>query len=163
MRLLFSKMTETQGFISEWCLYMLALCVLMAGGQRPQVYGQIQVPSVVEVKEMKVQAKKHGLFELKTVLEKILRSSDVPHVILPALLLMYVKIHARLFRQDFLKKLDMQRTDESVRNQSLLIDTRNGYPVQSRSVTASFRRFLCNCDPELSIILLFPLARSMQQ
>lgn len=147
---LFSRMIETKGFISKWCLYMIALCVLMGGGQRPQVYGQLQVPSMVDIKEMEMQAKNHGFFELKTILEKTLRSSDIPNVIFPALLLNYVKFHARIVRPAILKKLDICIANPSLRNESLLIDTRNGYPLQSRSVTASVRRFLCSYDPELS-------------
>ena len=149
---LFSKMIGTKGFINKWCLYMLALCVLMGGGQRPQVYGQLQVPSVVDIREMEVQTKKNGFFELKTVLEKTLRSSDIPNVMFPALLLRYVEFHARIFRPAILKKLDTSPTSASARNQSLLIDTRSGYPLDSRSVTASVRRFLCSYDPELSSI-----------
>ena len=50
---------------------MLAGCVLSSGGQRPEVFGRLQAPSNAKLKGMKIDAIERGLFELKTVLEKI--------------------------------------------------------------------------------------------
>ena len=158
---IYSRLIEKSDLVRKWCLNMLAACVLTSGGQRPQVFGQLQTPSSVELKEMEIDAKTRGFFELHTVMEKTVRSADMPNVIFPSVMYNYVKFHVVVIRPAILQKFGLlsAKTAE-LRNQSLLLDTRNGYSVESRSITSSVRRFLCERDPELSKVTAMSLRAS---
>ena len=150
---------DRKGMIEKWALNFLIACVLASGGQRPQVFGQLQVPTPEELKSMTESCEENGFFEICTDLEKTVRSAELPNVIFPVSMLRFVRFHMVVMRPTILYKHGIQNVSSSA-NLPLLLDTRTGRPLESRQVTGSLRHFLTARDPEMSKVTTMSLRGS---
>lgn len=93
------QLSGRPSLIDKWCLNFLALLMLSAGGQRPQVYCQLQTPTEEEIANMKSSGAHCSNIELKTLREKTPQSTNLPNVILPVDVFPYLHFHVRVIRQ----------------------------------------------------------------
>lgn len=56
---------------NRWSMNFINLLVLTGGGQRPQVYTQLQLPSSGDLSDMKEMAGNQGFIQMRTVKEKL--------------------------------------------------------------------------------------------
>ena len=138
---------ENGKILQKWSVNFLGLLVLTGGGQRPQVFCQLQLPGKSALTEMRKTTEKLGYFELRTLMEKTRRAFDLPNVIFPGNLLRFVDFHALSLRPILLKK--SKRKEGALQEKTLLVDSRYGDPLSSQQVARTFQRFLCRVDPEL--------------
>ena len=141
------EILKRKGLLEKCCLNLVVVR-LLSGGQRPQVYGQLQVPSPEELERMKSEADSRGFFELATVMEKTTRSPDLANVIFPTGLLKYIQFHVEVMRPSIFIRCGATEL-VSARNRSIFLDPRSARPLVSRQVTHSLRQFLKLHDPEL--------------
>ena len=53
-----------KGLLEKWCLNLLAACLFTCGGRRPQVYGQLKVPTDEKIRNIEFEVKTRDFFEL---------------------------------------------------------------------------------------------------
>lgn len=160
-----SALTVRKGLTEKWCINFTAALVLSGGGQRPQVYAQLQLPQASELEHFADECRRNKLyFSLRAGHEKTTRSLDLPTVLFPRVILDYLSFHVLTMRpvilQQVLKKAarssgSRQRHDnfEDHRPSSqptLLLHTRHGRSLQSSDVKRTVSRFLELVDPELA-------------
>ena len=138
---------ENGKILQKWSVNFLGLLVLAGGGQRPQVFCQLQLPSKSALAEMRKSTEKMSYFELRTVMEKTRRALDMPNVVFPGNLLRFVEFHALSFRPIVVRKSKMKEGE--LQEKTLLVDSRFGDPLSSQQVARTFQRFLRRVDPEL--------------
>ena len=133
----------------KWCVNLIASMILNGGGQRPQVFCQLQLPhSDREMEEMKKMAKEEGYFQLRTVLEKTTRSSDLPSAVFPKRMLRYVRFHCKNVRPAIISNSGI--AEDGVLEKTLLVHSEKGQPLESWQVTRALRSFLQRHDKELT-------------
>ena len=136
--------------LQKWNINLIGLLVLSGGGQRPQVFCQLQLPSQAELAENERRSNKLNYVELRTVIEKTTRAFDMPNVVFPSGVFQFIDFQTRVIRPILLKK--NKRSEVGLREKTLLVDTRSGDPLRSQQVAHTFQRFLSQIDPELSKI-----------
>lgn len=139
---------KNEKIVQKWNINFTGLLLLSAGGQRPQVFSQLQLPTKIELESLKRRAEKQECIELRTVIEKTARSFDMPNVAFPSKTFAFVDFHSRIMRPIMKKRINM--TEGSLEERTLLIDTRSGYPLSSTQISRTFRRFLSRLDEELA-------------
>ena len=115
------ELSRKGGLVEKWSINFLAALLLCGGGQRPQVYCQLQVPLENELQMMQRRAEQEGFIELKTAVEKTPRVLDMPNVIFPMYMLDYIK-----FQTKFVRPIIFQRTalgDQNFPEKSLILNT----------------------------------------
>jgi hypothetical protein len=134
----------------KWSINILAALVLSGGGQRPQVYAQLDLPeeSELEIFDAECRANKQ-YFTLRAGLEKTTRSMDLPKVLFPRMMLKFVRFHVVAMRPILVQLVE---GSAHVNCKTLLLHTRRGIPLKSCDVTRSLGRFLERIDPELANI-----------
>ena len=147
LRLAVQIIGEKQKLLQKWCVNLIGLLILTGGGQRPQVFSQLQLPLERAFPRLKLRAEKMQYFEMSTVIEKTRRALDMPNVVFPVSVLKFVEFHALHIRPIIARKCAVDETE--LEEKTLFIDTRSGEPLSSNQVSSSFRRFLCRIDEEL--------------
>ena len=160
-----------RGIIEKWSINLLASLVLSGGGQRPQVYAQLEVPQASELQHFEEEcAGNIFYFTLRAGREKTTRSIDLPTVMFPRMMLKYIRFHVLTMRpimlqqvQSFLsrgseyndlggrQRVQLSRLPETHAN-TLLLHTKTGISLTSSNIKRSMSRFLSCVDPELAEI-----------
>jgi len=140
--------TMNKALIRKWCINFLVLLVLCAGGQRPQVYTQLQVPSEQELTQMGVDQHKNGFIRLIPMKEKTVRSLNMPFVMLPAFTFRYIKFHLEHIRPAIFSNSNTD--EEALANSPLLLHTETCQHLSSANVTRTFQKFLEVSEPALA-------------
>lgn len=154
--------------LSKWCINLLSLVMLQAGGQRPQVFWQLQIPTMEEMMDFENLAEGKRYLSLRTVVEKRQRDPNFPDVILPPLIFPFLKFHRNFILPHLLKlQKESLSKDSAVESNSnstvasagrsklfnaLFLDTRTGRAHTTATITKTFKRFVENFDPELQNI-----------
>lgn len=86
---------ERPKVVQKWCINFLALLIFEGGGQRPQVYASLRLPSSVDLSLSDAELRTSPYFTLKTGLEKRPRPSNAPFFTLPRSVFDYVEFHAK--------------------------------------------------------------------
>ena len=139
---------ESGKILQKWNINFIGLLVLSGGGQRPQVFCQLQLPSQAELVEMKRRSQKLDYVELRTVIEKTARAFDMPNVVFPPSVFQFIDFQVRVIRPILLKKNNTREVE--LREKTLLVNTRSGDPLRSEQVAHTLKSFLSRIDPELS-------------
>lgn len=141
---------ERSSVVQKWSLNFLVALLIGGGGQRPQVYSQMQLPDAQELVSMKRQAERDGFFEIRAVIEKTTRSFDLPNIVLPSPLLPFVCFQVQHIRPLIVRKTGVDETRTEIK--TLLVNTRTGLPLRTEQIQSSLRRFLTRIDPELALV-----------
>lgn len=167
------KLCKKEDIITKWCINFLALVMLQAGGQRPQVFWQLRSPTDDEMILFKGFSNKKQYLPLRTGVEKTSRDPRFPDVILPPVVFPFLDFHRNFILPHLIRKRSSMRgsdeddcngaeigfnTSENERGavpsfpDFLFLNTRTGHPLNTSSITRSFKTFAQNYDPELSSI-----------
>jgi hypothetical protein len=150
---------QRPGLSEKWCINLLAALVLSGGGQRPQAYALLELPTPSELERdsQRCRSGEQLYFSLLSGREKTTRSMDLPRVLFPRTMLPYVQFHVRTMRPLILRCLNscLQNSEDRDtmdvdRVSTLLVDTRDGLSLRSTDVTSTFRKFIAKMDPELA-------------
>ena len=133
--------------LQKWSINMLGCLILCGGGQRPQVFSQLQLPDEYELRKLKQGAEHEKYFELRTLAEKTRRTFDMPNVCFPGYLCRYVCLHIEQIRPVIVEDSGIE--EKGLLEKTLLLHTRTGEPLSTLQVSTSFRKFLTSIDPEL--------------
>lgn len=90
--------------LQKWCVNFIALIVLSAGGQRPQVFPQLLCPEKESLDCFVKKTDDRGFCELPTGSEKTSRSLNVPFVVFPISVLQFIVFHCRFIHPLLVKK-----------------------------------------------------------
>jgi len=153
-----AEFMQNKTLIRKWFINMLVMLVVCGGGQRPQVYTQLQVPSDDDIDEMQENSGQSGYIELRTLLEKTRRSLDMPFVILPKSMLTYTVFHVHVVRPTVLQQAGFD--EEGMGNRPLLIHTETCQQLVSARVTITFKKFMERHNPDMAGITLMNLRSS---
>ncbi len=154
-----SLLKKRKKLVTKWAINFLALLSLHGGGQRPQVYALLQVPTKSEMQSMRAQAIESDVFSISVTFEKRIRSMDMPNVLFPR-----VVYRALAFHVDFVLPVvyDLYNIGENdQRRKSLLVNTANGNALKSTQVTKGVQHVLKSFDPELGNINSMTLRASI--
>ena len=89
----------TQQFINnssllrKWSINMLALTMLLPGGQRPQVFTQMQCPTNHQLQLWQSSSFKSSYVEIGVKIEKRARATDLPNIVIPKIVVKYLTFH----------------------------------------------------------------------
>lgn len=146
---------------NKWCMNMLCLLILTAGGQRPQVFTQLQAPCSRQMDFILDQFKRKGFLELQTLAEKTMRSVDMPHVVFPSSTLAFIKFHMEYMRPVLLERGKWDKEDmERMKNRPLFLNTKNGAQLTSQQVTCTLKTFMKSIDEGFSNVTTMTLRAS---
>lgn len=95
---------ENEALIDKWCLNFIGVIVLGCAGQRPEVFLQMQAPTIGQLGTMEIDAVENEYFEIRVVAEKVPRSISMPFPIVPSKLFSIVKFHVSFVRPVILWK-----------------------------------------------------------
>jgi hypothetical protein len=102
--------------IRKWNINLIAFLMLTAGGQRPQVFGQLRCPdglSLAQIRQalsgrrfasQETESSPEVYFELEIVLEKRVRTHQFPNVLFPAIAFRFIEFHCKFVRPFILGK-----------------------------------------------------------
>ena len=144
--------------IRKWFINLLLLFLFSAGGQRPQVYSQLQVPSVEEMADIEDSSQRMKFFELRTLREKSRRSLDMPNVIVPAKVMPFLKFHLDFMRPIVVKRVNVRETPG--RSQPIVMHTEHGGYLTTAQIGLCLRNFLRMYRPDLSDATVMSLRSS---
>lgn len=136
-------MTRQTGMLRSWNINLIALLIFTGGGQRPQVYTQLKVPSRAELVGIRRRSRVVPFVELKAGIEKRPRGCRLPHVLFQSSLAKYLGFLVKNVRPFFAR-------GEDINSGPLLLHTEAGTPLSSSQITKTLQRFLCRTDPELA-------------
>jgi hypothetical protein len=144
-----SALFSRKGVVEKWNINLLAALVLSGGGQRPQVYAQLEVLGPSELEHFKEECNGNKqYFSMRAGLEKTTRSMDLPTVLFPRVLLQFVSFHVLTLRPLLVQQILGGSRVLACKN--LLLHTRRGVPLKSSDITRTLGRFFERIDPELS-------------
>ena len=144
--------------LRKWCINMIALSMLLAGGQRPQVFTTVQCPTDTQMSLWSSSSFRGSYIELETKDEKRVRTTDLPNIIIPKLLLYYLRFHLKYVRPVIMKTTGV--LPEPEQNRPLFIHTETGECLDSDQVTHVLKCFVKHVDPELHGITSLSLRAS---
>ena len=144
--------------IRKWFINILLLLLFSAGGQRPQVYSQLQVPTSEEMADIEDSAQRMKFFELRTLKEKSRRSLDMPNVIVPAKVLPFLKFHLNFMRPIVVKRANV--TETPGQSQPILMHTEHGAYLTTAQIGLCLRNFLKMHRPDLADATVMSLRSS---
>jgi hypothetical protein len=140
-----------KGIVEKWNINLLAALVLSGGGQRPQVYAQLEVPEISEIELFSQECSGNKqYFTMRAGLEKTTRSIDLPTVLFPRAMLKFVTFHVLTLRPLLVQYL--LGGSHALAHKNLLLHTRRGVPLKSSDISRTLGRFFERIDPELSKI-----------
>lgn len=84
------KLGNNSKIMSKWCINMIAVLMLQAGGQRPQVFWQLQFPSDEDFHILRTISNDKQYIPLRTQVEKFSGDPRFPGVILPPMVFPYI-------------------------------------------------------------------------
>ena len=143
--------------LKKWCINFTALIIFLAGGQRPQVFGQLQCPTEEELDLWSSSSYTSSYIELETVHEKRVRTTELPNAIIPKLILRYLKFQVNTAREQILTNHGIRETQH---DRPLLIHTESGQYFETNNVLATLRAFVTRIDPDLRHITTMSLRAS---
>ena len=142
------RLERNRGLVDKWCMNMLLMLLFSAGGQRPQVYAQLQLPDENELLDIQENCSHHGFFELRTLKEKTNRTLDMPNVIVPGKVLRYLEFHIRIVRPIVVRATSTEETADS--QNPIFMHTRTGEYLETAQVTRCLKKYLQLYQPHLS-------------
>lgn len=148
----------TDKIIRKWFINLLLLLIFSAGGQRPQVYAQLQTPNSIEISDMKEKVRNGGYFELRPGVEKTIRSVDMPNVIVPGFVLKYVEFHVEVMRKRVIENACVQELNAN--DMPLIVHTENGEQLSTPQITKTLKAFLSCQMPEAENVTMMSLRSS---
>lgn len=155
------------GLMRKWCINFLNLIVLHGGGQRAQVYAEMQRDAfaigrngnlVDRVPELRRIAQETGYFYLQTSFEKRQRSQKMPYIRLPVSILDLYLTHCFLCRPAVLKRAG--KSDLEGSPALLLLNSEKGCPLTAKQVSSSVKSFFTYMDAELGPITPLVIRKS---
>jgi hypothetical protein len=154
-----SMLCERNGIMEKWNINLLAALILSGGGQRPQVYAQLELPQASELERFSEDCSRNKqYFALRAGREKTARSVDLPTVLFPRKILEFIQFHVLSLRPILVCELnstDRLTAADSVSvslGNTLFLHTKNGRALTSSDVKRTLSRFLERVDPEFSTI-----------
>ena len=150
-----TRMDNWKGLSEKWNINFIGALVLSGGGQRPQVYAELELPQASEIIQYEEEcgSRQRKYFSLTTGPEKTTRSIDLPAILFPRSVLPLVKFHIEVIRPLIVKRIiDTNHVDDDeVRpSRTLLIHTKEGRSLESADITRTLRKFLGSVDAELA-------------
>eukprot|EP00171_Calliarthron_tuberculosum_P002397 IDg2397t1 len=148
-----SIMERSSGFVDKWNIHFINVLILFGCGQRPQVFTILEKMTRFDVDEMFSSLKENRNLPLRIKIsphEKRPRTLDIPHVLFDPKILPSVKFHITFILPYVYSKFKIEPSDP--RREFLLLHTRSGNVLMSKSITSTLRRFLVSVDPELGAI-----------
>lgn len=141
---------ERPNIVRKWCLNFLALLIFEGGGQRPQVYASLRLPSVVDLTLSDADLRTSEFFTLKTGLEKRPRPAHAPYFTLPRSVFDYVEFHTK----KVIPVLHLRAGEaiEDWEKEGLILHSEDGRLLSSGDITNSLRSFMTRIDGELKDI-----------
>lgn len=137
---------HAEQIIRKWCINLLVYLIFKGGGQRPQVYACVKCPELMDLTNMERQCGESGHFTMVTGTEKRPRPQSAPRFTLPKVCLKFIQFHVLHVRPFLFQR----RNNCNPRDREcLLVDTRTGQNLHSRSITRTLRSFVKPRDPEL--------------
>ena len=102
---LFVEYQKYPNLVRKWNINLMALLLLTARGQRPQVFGQLRCPDDLElgykrklltgnrgeIEDCDFRFDPNRYFELEVVLEKRIRNPQIPNVLFPSFVFRFVE------------------------------------------------------------------------
>jgi hypothetical protein len=167
LRDLHCALAVQKGLLEKWSINLLAALVLAGGGQRPQVYAQLELPQESDLQRFAEDCGGQKMyFALRAGYEKTTRSIDLPSVLFPRMMLRFIDCHVMSMRPAILvqsrssssRSSALQFNDDEIEvhrpisEQTLLLHTRHRRSLTSCDVKRTFSRFLGEVDPELAKI-----------
>lgn len=152
LRLIFSD-----GLLKKWCINFLALTMFLSGGQRPQVFQQMQCPNDEDMQLWSSSSHSSRYIELETITEKRARVTEMPNVVVPKSILPFLQFHVRTVRPIILQH---SRIDEPTTDRPLLIHSGTGKYLETEQIRTSLRSFAERVDPDLKNITPMSLRAS---
>lgn len=167
-QVMYDLLAERNGaLMKKWGINFLNLVVLHGGGQRAQVYCEMQLDAfsiskrgtlVHKMPELKRVAKDTGYFYLQTSFEKRQRSEKMPYIRLPASIADLYLAHRSLCRPAILKRAGRDGLEGP--NSKLILNTENGCPLSAKQVSASVKSFFKFMDAELGPVTPLVIRKS---
>jgi hypothetical protein len=165
LRDLHRALAVQKGLIEKWSINLLAALVLAGGGQRPQVYSQLELLQESDLQRLAEDCGGQKMyFALRAGYEKTTRSIDLPSVLFPRMMLRFIECHVVNMRPAIILRSrssssrpsacqfseDEVEPDPQSVEHTLLLHTRHGKPLTSCDVKRTLSRFLGEVDPELA-------------
>ncbi|KAI0558015.1 hypothetical protein FGB62_242g017 [Gracilaria domingensis] len=135
----------------KWGINLLAAIMLEGGGQRPEAYANLRVPTALELSRI-TNSEFGSYLSLRTWFEKRPRDFRFPIVMLPAEMKPIIKFHVEVVRPIILVQAEIVEEEVDAEDRRLLLHTQDGNYLTSRLITRSFRAFMCNQDRKFSTI-----------
>lgn len=143
----FLRVKKKYGIVMKWNINFIALLVLTGGGQRPQVFSQLQIPTGNLDEDESWDLSEEKMFGLGTLFEKTERDASILVVLFPSAVKEYVRFHVDQIRPVILKYLGKVVESSSLKlDESLLLHTSRGEYISPRSITLTFRKFMENMN-----------------
>lgn len=124
----------------KWSINLLLMLIFSAAGQRPQVYTTLPSPDSGEICDMKEQASRIHLFEMRTTVEKTRRKNDFPNVLAHESALKYVDFHCRVARGIIVQRTGVVESQGDLK--PLLMHTETGDYLTTAQVTRVLKGFI---------------------
>jgi hypothetical protein len=143
---------------SKWCIAFIGFLVFNGGGQRPQVYAQLQEPDNLD--EAVRRWKDDDRVTVAAMLEKRPRQTGYSRVSFPGRSLEIFEFHLRTVKPAIRAAVSSTETETERRakwqrergedvDNPLLLDTRTGEGYMTPQVRSTLTRFIQGIDPEL--------------
>ncbi|KAI0557811.1 hypothetical protein FGB62_260g02 [Gracilaria domingensis] len=140
------RLKSDDALLRKWCMNLTALLVLTGGGQRPQAYDTLQVPSGRE-RQKDIETDFGVFFSMRTNLnEKNNRNLSFPVVLFPNDFLKFVDFHVDHILPYLRATFELC---QEVEDNRLLYHTEDGGGLSASSITRTVRAFLKNMEPKL--------------
>lgn len=152
------QLLRKRNLIGKFCIHLTVTLLLTGGGQRPQVFTQLQLPSDSELASIRSEAASNKFFELRTLQEKTTRALDMPNVVFSHIVLPYLIFYMDIVRPIIVMDLGIE--EDPGDDNPLLMDTRNGDTLRTGLVRHTLRGFLKSIDPELTKVTPMSLRAS---
>jgi hypothetical protein len=141
-----ARLESWKGIAEKWNINFIGALILSGGGQRPQVYAELELPQVSEIIQLADEcgSQKRKYFSLRTGPEKTTRSIDLPAVLFPRSVLSFVKFHVEIIRPLIVRRMIAVDDDddyETLPARTLLIHTKEGRSLESADITRTLRTF----------------------
>jgi hypothetical protein len=137
--------------LRKWCIFFTSMVLMTAGGQRPQVYGQLQTPE--ESLFESYDRDELSVIELRTLDEKTTRATEYPLVPLPLGMISFLQTHCfdirpAIFRRNNVNEPEDDNHDDDEGepgpnfSNALLLHTESGEALQTTQIRMTLKVFL---------------------
>lgn len=152
---------QNPGLRARWCIAFVGLLVFYGGGQRPQVYAQLQEPEDLDVALRRWATDKR--VTLAALLEKRPRQTGYSKVSFPSRTRTIFEFHLRVVKPAIRGALSVGQTETERRaawqrercedvDNPILLDTRTGEGYMTGQIRSTLHRFIQEIDSELGSI-----------